>query len=80
MYVTLGLMVGRGPNMSFSSMQTVYSCKKSQLSNPGFSGQRLISSDVISEFPLISVGNCWFLFYRYSLECCIFMQILVFPV
>lgn len=58
MYVTLGLMVGRGPKMSFSSMQTVYSCKKSQLLNPGFSGQKLISSDVISEFPFISVGNC----------------------
>lgn len=37
MYVTLGLMVGRGSKMSYSSMQSVYSCKKYQLLNPGFS-------------------------------------------
>lgn len=37
MYVTSGLMVGRGSKMSFSSMQTVYSCKECKLLNPGFS-------------------------------------------
>lgn len=36
MYVTLGLMVGRGSKMSFSSMQTVYSCEKCKLLNPVF--------------------------------------------
>lgn len=37
MYVTLGLMVGRGSKMSFSGMQTVYSSKKYPGLNPGFS-------------------------------------------
>lgn len=36
-YVALRFTVGRGSKMSFSSMQTVCSCKKRKLLNPGLS-------------------------------------------